>query len=1111
MKTIHKSTFYLLVVLLLSSSISSAQDDELWSDETPTNLLLFQKSGKQLLQKKERICRLNLSLLKQKLKESHSNIQNKSLKQTKLTIPFPNKNGGLTNYIVSEAPTFSPELQAKFPTIRSYIGVSDDSLKTVVRFSMSDLGLNLMKFSKDGNSEFIDPYTKDALTYAIYSKNDLPTDIPKNICNVIDEETVLFKSTKAAKTVANDGKLRTFRLALSCTGEYAEFQLNDQNIDASASDEVKKAAVLAAMNVSMTRINGIFERDLALRMQLIPNNDALIFLNSNTDGYTSDDDSKMIDEVQAKCDAIIGTANYDIGHLFSTGFSGLAELSSPCKFSTKASAVSGRTPANGDSFDIDFVAHEMGHQFGATHTFNNSCDKNISNNTSVEPGSGTTIMGYAGICSPDIQEHSDDYFHGVSIEQMYNNITFGNSTCAEESNIGNTPPTADAGSNYTIPISTPFVLTGIGTDDGEQLTYCWEQTDTQESAMPPLATSSAGPIFRSLPPSSSEERHFPNLETTLSGQIANTWEKLPSVSRNINYKLTVRDNGTPTGQFATDNTKITVSELAGPFKITSQNTAETFYVGESKTITWNVAGTDAAPINTNFVNILLSTDGGLTYPISLAENAINNGSHSILVPNQTTTSARIKIEAVDNIYYSINTENITILASSFTMTFEENKIATCAPNDALYTFEYNTYQDFNEETTFSVSNLPEGISAVFSPESATADGTTVTLRLTNISEIHNGIYQPLITGTSTSETNNVASSLTIDTSIETTPYLTSPANNANSLSTAITFSWEAETEINFYILEIASDIEFLNIVETTTTEFRNYTAKNLATDSTYYWRVRETNSCDTGDNSTIYKFQTGILEDFNFTNNQRTTIPDNNSSGINSIINISDIIEISEVKITLNITHSYIGDLKITLKNPAGEEITLVQNSDQNGSNYTGTTFDDAATLTLLQGAAPYNGTYKPKDAFSVYNATKSQGDWTLNISDNEADDEGSLLNWKITINGIDQNALSSGDLPNDTAPKISKAFTPNGDLTNDYWTIENINTTNFDNSNYPSANVKIFNIQGQLIYAANPYRNDWDGTDNNGSKLPIGTYIFEVNFSDPKFNSQKGWIYIKY
>jgi gliding motility-associated-like protein len=1110
MKTTTKSfsLFILFSLLIFSSGI--AQTENLWTEEAPVNLLLFQKNTKTALPKSKKIYKLDLKQLKQRLQNTTIS-KSRFSKISKIILPFPDKEGNFQNYRITETSTLSPELQQKHPNIKSYIGVSNDSLKTIIRFSLSSLGLNSMKLTSEGNSEFIDPYTKDALTYSVYSKTDIEFSKPDYVCKVIDDVAIHLKNknNSLAKATANDGKLRTFRLALSCTGEYAEFHIADQGLELATDDE-KKTGILAAMNISMTRINGVFEKEMALTMQLIANNEDLIFLDPETDGYTSDDDFKMIDEIQAKCNVIIGSENYDIGHLFNNGFSGLAELSSPCT-NKKAQGVSGRAPANGDSFDIDFVAHEMGHQFGATHTFNNSCQSNISINTSVEPGSGSTIMGYAGICSPDVQSHSDDYFHGISLEQMYNNIAFGNSTCADQSNIGNTPPTAYAGIDYTIPASTPFILTGSGTSGTGSLNYCWEQTNKEIANMPPVNTNAGGPVFRSLQGTSSTERHFPAIETTLAGNTGTTWEQLPSVSRDLKFRLTTRDNGSPTGQFDFDDMKVTVENTSKAFEVTSQKTTETIFAGESKTITWEIADTNIAPINTTLVNILLSTDGGLTFPTTLASNIANNGNYSIIVPDLTTTKARIKVEAVDNIFYNTNATNLIIKSSKFVMTLDENPLKTCAPEDVIYQFVYNTFLGFNETTTFSVSNLPTGTLVLFSPETAIEDGTIVTLTIANISSELNGAHQPILTGTSLTEENSINLSLVIDTEINTQPYLLHPTNNTHSLQTNIDFAWETETQTDSFIFEIAADLEFSNIVESSTTQFKKYTAINLNENETYYWRVREINSCNTGNNSLIYKFATGPVEEFRFNNTNIIEIPDNYPNGVSSTITIDNNIYISDISVTLHIAHTYVGDLKITFSNPSSKEIILIENSDKEGQNFTNTLFNDAASQTIAQGNAPFTGTFKPKEPLATYNNMLSPGNWTLSIVDTTAEDEGSLLNWTLTIIGINQNSLSNVIIPDEITPKITKAFSPNGDTINDNWTIENINTTGSDNSNFPFANIKIFNIRGQLVYVANQYRNNWNGTGTNGTKLPIGTYIYEVNFSDSKFKTQKGWLYLKY
>ena len=464
---------------------------------------------------------------------------------------------------------------------------------------------------------------------------------------------------------ADDGNLRTFRLAIVCSGEYAQFHLTRQGVSSTATDAVKKAAVLSAMNTSMTRINGVYERDLGVKMEIVANNDIIIFLDASTDNITDGNARTMIGEVQTICDAEIGTANYDIGHIFSIGGAGLAGLGVVCVTGQKARGVTGIGSPVGDPYDIDYVSHEMGHQFGATHTFSNSCGGNRTNSTAVEPGSGSTIMAYAGLCGPNVQSNSDDHFHAVNIDQMWSTIQ-GSASCATVTSNGNTAPTSNAGADFSIPKSTPFVLRGVGTDvdTGNVLTYNWEQIDTEIATMPPLSTNTGGPAFRSSPSSTSPDRYMPALATVIAGNISTTWEVVPSVARELNFSLVVRDNNAGGGNSARDNMKVTVAN-DDVFTVSTPNSAVTWNAGTTQTISWNKGTTDTAPINCQNVNIKLSIDGGITFPITIVSNTPNDGTEDIVIPNNTTTSARIMVEAADNIFYNINSTNFNIEGEVF--------------------------------------------------------------------------------------------------------------------------------------------------------------------------------------------------------------------------------------------------------------------------------------------------------------------------------------------------------------------------------------------------------------------------------------------------------------
>ena len=572
-------------------------------------------------------------------------------------IEFPTSNGEIQKFRVYEASVLDALLQAQYPTIRSYTAQGIDDPSAIARFSYSDSGLNVMISSANYGTIYIDPYTKDLNQYISYATNSLPEDSRSFECLVQDtlqDEVVLSPLN------ADDGKLRTYRLALACTGEYAQYHLNNQGIPSSATDEVKKAAVLTAMNTAMTRINGVFEKEVALTMVIIANNTEIIFLNAGSDPYTNNNGGAMLGQNQSTINSIIGAANYDIGHVFSTGGGGIASLGSVCG-SSKAQGVTGLPQPIGDNFYINYVAHEMGHQYRANHTQNNSCNRN--NATSMEPGSASTIMGYAGICSPNVQNNSDAYFHAISIQEMWGFISIlGGSACPVETNTGNAPPTADAGPNYTIPRTTPFILKGIATDPDTEdvLSHNWEQMNPQIGTMPPQNTSAFGPMFRSENSLISPNRYMPKLSTVLNGQTQTTWEVVPSVSRTMKFRYTVRDNVAGGSSSASDDTVITVDGDSGPFVVTSQNTSTTWSPQSNETITWDVAGTDVAPVDSPNVDILFSTNGGQTYDVVIAEDIPNNGSAAISAPNLNTTSGRFMIISSNNIFYDINGGVITI-------------------------------------------------------------------------------------------------------------------------------------------------------------------------------------------------------------------------------------------------------------------------------------------------------------------------------------------------------------------------------------------------------------------------------------------------------------------
>ncbi len=622
---------------------------------------------------------------------------NTSIKDSKFILQLPMPDGTIQHFKMVYAPFMHRDLAAVFPEIRTFTGQGIEDATATIKCDVTQFGFHGYILSSN-YTVYIDPVNlHDVNDYLIYYKHNSGR-IPSFTCGVEDELpgsdpiSALKNGSNPAVQKTIGGTLRTYRLALACTGEY------------SAVFGSTVANSLAAMNTSMNRVNGVYEKELCIHLTMVPNDTLLIFLDPVTDGYSNNDGSAMLGQNQTKCTVTLGGANYDMGHVFSTGGGGIAQLGCICSSSSKAKGVTGSPSPVGDPFDIDYVAHEMGHQFGGNHTFNcetGACFGNRAFTAAYEPGSGITIMAYAGICggSDNLAAHSIPTFHPKSFDEIIVfSQTGGGNTCAVQTQTGNTAPSIALQSNYIIPYKTPFRLVGSGTDpDGDVLTYSWEEYDLGPAGSW-NAPKGTAPLFQPYNPTLSGTRLCPKLSNVLNavvnGNVASRGNWMPDTGRVVKFRMTARDNkaggGGVTNNDANALVQLTaVNTSSNGFRISSPNTTGINWPALSwQTITWAVGGSDANGINCAEVDIWLSTDGGQTFPYLQALQVPNTGSYSCVILDQQGTQCRFMIEGHGNVFFDINDKDFTISAVTAIAENELSKYISVFPNPSIGEFGF---------------------------------------------------------------------------------------------------------------------------------------------------------------------------------------------------------------------------------------------------------------------------------------------------------------------------------------------------------------------------------------------------------------------------------------
>lgn len=652
----------LLPALLLLLPLAAAAQRAPWADDAPEPAARREQGARAL--RHYRPVAVQLSALRAALRAAPA--EESAAAGVVLALPRPE--GGAERFRVRQVAVMAPALAARFPQIKTYRAESLDTPGAVAWLDVAPQGFHAQVLVPGGRAYYLDPAAPgDSLHHRVFYQADKRMAAGWH-CGVAGEAVNSKGAGAGAMTsgalagaggvggrqqAAGGGPVvrRTFRLAVACTPEYALVKGNTV------------AGALAAIVSTVNRVNGVYERELALRLVLVANNDRLVFLSGTgpqpNPAYTNDKGDALLGQNQQNVDRLIGAANYDVGHVFGTGGAGIAVTPAACDDRYKAQGVSGLIDPSGDAFAIDYVAHEIGHQFGAHHTFNSTrelCGGNRYAETAYEPGSGTSIMAYAGICAPEnVQDHSDPYFHSASYDEIRAYVE-GPAGCGTSLTTANRAPVPVAGPGHFIPKSTPFVLTGAATDpDDDALTYSWEELDLGPET--PLNTPSGeAPLFRVFAPAASPTRYFPQLDDLTANTLL-PGEQLPAYGRRLRFRLAARDNRAGGGGLAYDSLSLAVVGAAGPFVVRAPNTgAERWQAGAPAQVSWDVAGTTAAPISAASVDIRLSLDGGYTYPITLATATPNDGAETLTLPANlpATAHARVQVQATGNVFFDIS-------------------------------------------------------------------------------------------------------------------------------------------------------------------------------------------------------------------------------------------------------------------------------------------------------------------------------------------------------------------------------------------------------------------------------------------------------------------------
>ncbi len=917
------------------------------------------------------------------------------------TIQMPLPNGNMVNLITESSPVMEELLAAKYPSIQSFKAWSADK-NYIARFDISPFGLRASIHTPEGEV-YIDPLFKDNQTYYLsyYVKDNTEPRELVPACGVDHTENrpAQYKNDDSRNDVIN---LHIYRLALACTGEWGKQR-----------GTVELA--LADMNTSVNRLNQIFESQFASRVVLINENDKLIQLDPASDPYTKATEGRtcMGQNTQVVNDILGNSNKYDLGHVYTnncTDVGGVAMLGSICQSNKGAGCSCYYGPLI--TITVQVTSHEIGHQLSANHTFNNcTSDSQNAGDNGFEPGGGSTIMGYGGLCQGNnFVNANDDYYHNGSLVEIYSHIRSTDGAaygCATKVPTTNNLPTVniDVTQGKIIPIGTPFVLDGSGTDlDGDKLYFNWEQKDGGTTLCPLGNPTGTCPLFRSILPDTVGYRIFPRPLRLLAGQNSDD-EVLPEYSREINFSLTARDKN-PQGGMATWKTlKIVADASAGPFKVTAPNQGEQYEAGQVIDVTWDVANTDKAPINCKYVDIYLSrksalhvSDKNLTL---LAGRVLNIGKAQVQLYGNLGNDARILVKGSDNIFFDISNFRFSIAKSSKPRAFvsvDKYFDKLCLPNASIVKISSESIEGYDGNLNFEVSNLPAGITATFTKNTVKV-GESNELKFEASNGVSTGSYR-ITYSIVTDGNDSIEKVIELEvTSTDFTSLASLTPQNGEKNAELPTFNWNKSINATSYKLEVSKDptfsnVEFSNtVLDSTYRHFKTFDKKSI-----FYWRVKAINNCAEGPWTDVKSFGT-LTQDCKIyaATGLPSSISGSGTPTIESRINVPTGTNISDVNVTkLKINHVNFIDLTGTLVAPSGKRVILWDKICEKALNIEVLVDDQAPNNFSCSNTA--SGQYRPKEKLEGFNGLDATGAWVLEIKDGKSGNGGKLDGFELEI-----------------------------------------------------------------------------------------------------------------